>query len=158
MAKSTTPVPPGFHTLTPHLVIKGAVAYIEFLKNAFGAVEIRRSPGPAGKLMHAQMQIGDSMLMFADDFAAEFHMPPYAEGNLPLYMHIYVPDADATFNQAVAAGCQVTMPMGDQFWGDRYGQVRDPFGMFWAIGTHIEDLTPEEMQERQAKMFGGAHA
>ncbi len=156
MAKANSPIPPGFHTVTPHLIIKGgAAAYIDFLKKAFNAVEIARSPGPGGKLMHAQVKIGDSILMFADDFSAEFHMPPLAEGRLPMHLHVYVPDADALFNQAVAAGCQVTMPIGDQFWGDRYGQLRDPFGIDWAIGTRKEDLTPAEMQERQAKLFGG---
>jgi PhnB protein len=158
MAQSTTPIPPGFHALTPHLVVKGAAAYVDFLKKAFNAVEIRRSPGPGGKLMHAQLQIGDSMLMLADDFAVEFHMTPYVAGNLPLYLHLYVEDVDATYNQAVAAGCQATMPVSDQFWGDRYGHVLDPFGFHWAIATHKEDLTPEEAEARQAKMFGGSHA
>ncbi len=157
MAKAASPIPPGFHTVTPHLTIKGgAAAYIDFLKKAFNAVEIARSPGPGGKLMHAQVKIGDSNLMFADDFSTEFHMPPLADGRLPLHLHVYVPDADALFNQAVAAGAEVTMPIGDQFWGDRYGQLRDPFGIDWAIGSRQEDLTPAEMQERQAKLFGGA--
>jgi PhnB protein len=156
MAKAPSPIPPGFHTVTPHLCIKGgAAAYIDFLKKAFNAVEIARSPGPGGKLMHAQVKIGDSNLMFADDFSAEFHMPPLAEGRLPFHLHVYVPDADALFNQAVAAGATVTMPIADQFWGDRYGQLRDPFGIDWAIGSRQEDLTPAEMQERQAKLFGG---
>ncbi len=142
--------------MTPHLSIKGgAAAYIDFLKKAFNAVEIARSPGPGGKLMHAQVKIGDSNLMFADDFSAEFHLPPLAEGRLPFHLHVYVPDADALFNQAVAAGATVTMPIADQFWGDRYGQLRDPFGIDWAIGSRQEDLTPAEMQERQAKLFGG---
>jgi uncharacterized glyoxalase superfamily protein PhnB len=158
MAKAASPIPPGFHTVTPHLSIKGgAAAYIDFLKKAFNAVEIARSPGPGGKLMHAQVKIGDSNLMFADDFSAEFHLPPFAEGRLPFHLHVYVPDADALFNQAVAAGAEVTMPIGDQFWGDRYGQLRDPFGIDWAIGSRQEDLTPAEMQERQAKLFGGGH-
>jgi len=156
MAKAASPIPPGFHTVTPHLTIKGgAAAYIDFLKKAFNAVEIARSPGPGGKLMHAHVKIGDSNIMFADDFSAEFHMPPLAEGRLPMHLHVYVPDADALFNQAVAAGAEVTMPIGDQFWGDRYGQLRDPFGIDWAIGSRQEDLTPAEMQERQAKLFGG---
>ncbi|HWC95742.1 MAG TPA: VOC family protein [Candidatus Sulfopaludibacter sp.] len=154
MAQTTTPVPAGFHTLTPHLVVKGAADYIDFLKKAFNAVEIRRSPGPGGKLMHAQLHMGDSMLMLADDFAQEFHMTPYVEGNLPLYLQLYVPDVDALYNQAVAAGCKATMPVSDQFWGDRYGQVQDPWGFHWAIATHIEDPTPEQLTERQAKMFG----
>ena len=158
MPKATSPIPPGFHSLTPHLSIKGGAAeFIDFLKKAFNAVEISRSPGPGGKLMHAQVKIGDSMLMFSDDFSAEFHMPPLAEGRLPLHMHLYVPDADATFNQAVAAGAEITMPIADQFWGDRYGQVRDPFGFNWAIGTRKEEPTPEELKERQAKLFGGGH-
>ena len=105
--------------------------------------------------MHAQVRIGDSFLMFSDDFGTEFGMPPLAQGRLPFHLNLYVPDADATWAQAIAAGCQVTMPLADQFWGDRYGQVRDPFGMNWAITTHVEDPTPEELQERAAKAFGG---
>lgn len=138
-------------------MVKGAAAYMDFLQRAFGAVEISRSPGPGGKLMHAQARIGDSMLMFSDDFSEEFHMPPLAVGRLPVVLHLYVPDADATFAQAVAAGCQVTMPLSDQFWGDRYGHVSDPFGMQWAIATHKEDLTPAEIQERQKQAFAGGH-
>ena len=89
-----------------------------------------------------------------DEFP-EFGSPPIAQGNWPLTFHLYVPDADALFAQAVAAGCQVTMPIADQFWGDRYGHVKDPFGFNWAVATHVEDLTPEEIREREAKMFGG---
>ena len=155
MAKSTNPIPPGFHSLTPHLAINGAAKYIDFLKSAFDAVEISRSPGPGGKLMHAQVRIGDSILMFADDFGSEMGLPPLAQGRLPFHLNLYVPDADATWAKALAAGCEVTMPIGNQFWGDRYGHVRDPFGMSWAISTRIEDVTPAEMQERAAKAFGG---
>ena len=155
MAQSTTPIPSGFHSLTVHLVVKGAAEYIDFLKKAFSAVEIRRAPGPGGKLMHALMQIGDSMLMLADDFSTEFHMTPYVDGNLPVYIQLYVPDVDAVYNQAVAAGATATMPVADQFWGDRYGQVRDPFGFYWSIATHMEDPTSAELAERQRKMFGG---
>jgi uncharacterized glyoxalase superfamily protein PhnB len=155
MPKPANPIPPGFHTLTAHLSVNGAAAYIDFLQRAFNAVEIDRSPGPRGKLMHAEVRIGDSLLMFADDFTAEFGLPPLAEGRLPLLLHLYVPDADATWNQAVAAGCEVLMPIADQFWGDRYGHVRDPFGFVWSIATRKEDLTPEELQERQAKAFAG---
>ena len=154
MAKATSPIPAGFHSLTIHLAVPGAAKYIDFLKTAFGAEEISRSPGPGGKLMHALVRVGDSTLMFADDFGAEFGMPPLAQGRLPFHLNLYVPNADATWARAVAAGCEVTMPIGDQFWGDRYGQVRDPFGMNWAIATRIEDLTPAEQQERAAKAFG----
>jgi PhnB protein len=157
MSKAASPIPPGFTTLTVHLAVNGAAAYIDFLKKAFNAVEISRSPGPGGKLMHAQVRIGDAMLMFADDFGAEFGMPPLAQGRMPFHLHIYVPDADATWKQAVAAGCEVTMPISDQFWGDRYGHVKDPFGITWAIATRKEELTPQEIQERQAKAFSSGH-
>jgi uncharacterized glyoxalase superfamily protein PhnB len=157
MAKSTSPIPPGFHSLTIHLSVAGAAKYIDFLKSAFGAEEISRAPGPGGKLMHALMRVGDTMLMLADDFGAEFGMPPMAQGRLPFFLNHYVPDADATWAQAVGAGCEITMPISDQFWGDRYGHLRDPFGMQWAIATRMEDLTPAELQERGAKAFGGGH-
>ena len=155
MPKPASPIPPGFHSLTAQLSVNGAVAYIDFLKRAFNAVEVARSPGPGGKLMHVEMRIGDSLLMFADDFSAEFGMPPLAVGRFPFILHLYVPDADATWNQAVAAGCEVLMPIADQFWGDRYGHVRDPFGFLWSIATRKEDLTPEELRERQVKAFRG---
>jgi PhnB protein len=154
MAKATTPIPPGFHTLTPHLSVNGAARYIDFLTKAFGATEVHRAPGPGGKLMHALVKIGDSMLMFAD-FFPEMGCPPIAEGNWPVVLSLYVPDADASFEKAVAAGCTAALPLSDQFWGDRYGQVKDPFGFTWAIATHKEDLTPAEMEERQAKTMGG---
>ena len=110
MAKTTNPIPPGFHTLTPHLTVNGAAKYIDFLKEAFGATEIHRADGPGGKLMHATVKIGDSMLMFNDPFP-EFGAPPIAQGNWPVLLHIYVPDADSAFEKAVAAGCQVTFPL-----------------------------------------------
>jgi uncharacterized glyoxalase superfamily protein PhnB len=155
MAKPVSPIPPGFHSVTVHVNVNGAAAYIDFLKKAFGAEEINRSPGPGGKLMHALLKIGDSMLMLADDFSAEFHMEPFVRGNFPFVLNLYVPDADATWAQAVAAGCEVKMPLADQFWGDRYGHVKDPFGFTWAIATRKEELTPQQMQERAAKAFGG---
>ena len=157
MAKAAQPVPPGFHTLTIHLTVRGCAEYIDFLKRAFSAVEISRSPGPGGKLMHASVQVGDSVLMLNDDFP-EMGGPPIAEGNWPLRRNLYVPDADATWAQAIAAGCQVVFPLQDQFWGDRYGQVRDAAGFVWAIATHMEDLTPEEMQARMPRAFGGGPA
>jgi PhnB protein len=146
--------PDRFHTVTPHLTVKGASDYIDFLKRAFGAVESSRSPGPSGKLMHAELLIGDSVLMLNDDFP-EFGAPPIGEGSWPVTFHLYVPDADATLAQATAAGCEVTMPLSNQFWGDRYSQVKDPYGFKWAIATRKEELTPAEMQQRAAKLFGG---
>ena len=157
MAKSTTPIPPGFHSLTVHLTVPGTDKYLDFLKTAFGAVEISRSPGPGGKLMHALVRIGDSMMMLNDDFGPDWGMPPLAQGRSPLYLNLYVPDADAAWAQAIAAGCEVIMPISDQFWGDRYGHVRDPFGVNWAIASKIEDLTPAEIQERAAKAFAAGH-
>ena len=152
MAKQVKPIPEGYHSVTPHLSVKGAADYAEFRKRAFGAVEEGRAPGPGGKLMHVEMRIGDSKLMFADTFP-EFGGPPIAEGHWPLVLHLYVPDADKAFAQAVAAGCHATMPLQDQFWGDRYGHVKDPFGFVWGIATHKEDVTPEEMQKRQEAAF-----
>jgi uncharacterized glyoxalase superfamily protein PhnB len=153
MSNSVNPIPPGFHSITPHLTVDGAAKYIDFLKRAFGAEEIMRSPGPSGKLMHATVKIGDSMLMMHDDFAQEFGMPPVVRGNLPVVLNLNVASADATFAGATGAGAEVVMPLADQFWGDRYGQVRDPFGFVWAIAQRIEELTPEQMQERAAKMM-----
>jgi len=154
MAKANNPIPPGFHSLTPHLIVKGATKYVDFLVSAFGATEVRTSPGPGGKLMHAQVKVGDSILMFADHFPDMGH-PPIAEGFWPFVLNLYVPDADAAWAKALAAGCSVTFPLADQFWGDRYGQVKDPFGFTWAISTHKEDLTPAEIGERMAKMSSG---
>jgi PhnB protein len=157
MAKAASPIPAGFHTLSIHLIVKGAVAYCDFLKRAFNGTEVERSPGPGGKLMHATFKIGDSLMMFSDDYAEEMHMPPLAEGRMPYVVHMYVPDADAAWNQALAAGCTVQFPLADQFWGDRYGQVKDPFGIVWSIATRTEDLSMEERMERQKKAFGAGH-
>ena len=121
----------------------------------FDATEINRAAGPSGKLMHVLMKVGDSMMMFADHFP-EMGSLPIAEGFWPVILSLYVPDADAAYTKAIAAGCKVKFPLVDQFWGDRYGQLTDPFGFTWAIATHQEDLTPAELGERQAKLFGGA--
>lgn len=157
MPKPADPIPTGFHTITPHLNVEGAAKYLDFLKAAFGAVELGRAPGPGGKLMHALVRIGDSMLMLADNFP-EFGSPAYGPSPWPVTMNLYVTDADETFDQAVSAGCQVVMPLADQFWGDRYGFVRDPFGFNWAIATRKEELTREEIEERQKKFCGGGAA
>jgi uncharacterized glyoxalase superfamily protein PhnB len=107
--------------------------------------------------MHAEVRIGDSPIMFADDFTAEFGMEPLAKGRMPFHIHMYVPDVDAAWKQAVDAGCEIKMPLTDQFWGDRYGHLRDPFGVMWSLATHTEDLTPEEISERMAKAFAAGH-
>ena len=155
MSKTATkPIPDGMHSLTPHLICKGAAAAIEFYKAAFGAVELARMPGPGGKLMHASVRIGDSTLMLVDE-APEWEMfgPTSLKGS-PVTIHLYVKDVDATVAQAVAAGARVTMPVTDMFWGDRYGTLEDPFGHRWSVATHTRDLTPEELQQAAAKMCG----
>ena len=108
--------------------------------------------------MHVEVRIGDSYVIFNDDFAADFGLPPLAQGRLPIHMHLYVPDVDATWASAVAAGCEVVFPLADQFWGDRYGHVRDPFGIVWALATHVEDLTTAEQQARAAKAFSAGQS
>lgn len=155
MAKAATPVPEGFQTVTPHLTVKGAADYLDFLKRAFNAVELGRSPGPGGKLMHATVQIGDSRVMLNDHFP-EFGAKPMPDGAWPIALHLYVPDADAVFAQAVAAGCQAIMPLADQFWGDRFGSLTDPFGFRWNVATPEEILNQQEIAERQKATFGGA--
>jgi uncharacterized glyoxalase superfamily protein PhnB len=156
------PIPAGFHTITPHLVIKGASEAIEFYKRAFGAEEICRMPFPGGngqvKLGHAELQLGDSKLFLADEFPEQGVLSP--SGNSPVTIHLYVTDADATFARAVEAGATVGMPLADMFWGDRYGKLVDPFGHHWSVAEHLEDLTPEQMQVRMtaamASMSGKA--
>lgn len=146
------PIPEGMHTLTPHIVCEGASDAIAFYKKAFNAEEITRLPGPNGKVMHAAVRIGDSVLMLMDDFPEWGSLGPQALKGTPVTLHLYMKDVDAAMQQAVAAGAQVTMPAADMFWGDRYGQVVDPFGHRWSIATHKQDLTPEEIQQNMAKM------
>ena len=146
------PVPEGMHTVTPHLVCAGAAEAIEFYKKAFGAVEIARLPGPQGKLMHAMIRIGDSVVMLVDEFPEMGGLSPKSLKGSPVTIHLYVENADATFERAVKAGAKITMPVADQFWGDRYGQLVDPFGHHWSVGTHIRDVSTEEMQQAMQKM------
>jgi PhnB protein len=147
------PVPEGFRTLTPHLVVSDAAAAIEFYKRAFGGQERMRMPGPGGKVMHAELQIGDSIFMLNDEFPEMGARSPISLGGSPVTLMLYVPNVDQTFAQAVSAGATAVMPVSDQFWGDRYGMVKDPFGHQWAIATHMEDLTPAQIGERHAAAF-----
>jgi PhnB protein len=149
------PVPEGYHSLTPHIVVRGAAEAIEFYKKAFGAVELRRSPMPDGKtLMHADLKIGDSHLLLVDEMPGMggCHAPRPGEGNT-VTLHLFVEDVDAVFDRAVGAGAKATMPPADMFWGDRYGKLIDPFGHEWSIATHKEDLSQEEMKKRAEAMF-----
>ncbi len=146
--KGVQRVPKGYHTVTPHLVVKGANEAMNFYNKAFGAVEALRMPTPDGAIMHAEMQIGDSRFFLNDEMMGA--KSPQALSGSPVTIHLYVEDVDALWNQAVAAGCQVTMPLMDMFWGDRYGMLVDPFGHCWSLASHIEDVPPEEMGARAA--------
>jgi PhnB protein len=150
MAKAKKPIPEGARTITPHLIVNGAAQAIEFYKKAFGARENGRFAGPDGKIMHASLTIGDSQIYLNDEIhggPAKLVAPPSLGGN-SVGVHLYVEDCDRVYNQAVGAGAKATMPLQDQFWGDRYGMVTDPFGHVWSIATHKEDLTAAEMEER----------
>ena len=151
------PIPEGMHSLTPHLVCAGAGDAIEFYKKAFNAVEKARLPGPDGKLMHAAVQIGNSTLMLVDENPRYGMLGPKALKGSPVTIHLYVKDVDGTVAQAVSAGAKVTMPVADMFWGDRYGQLEDPFGHRWSVATHVRDLSAEEMREGMAKMSHSSH-
>jgi PhnB protein len=148
------PIPDGMHSLTPHLVCAGAADAIEFYKRAFNAVEVMRLPAPQGGLMHAQIRIGDSALMLVDEMPEWGALGPKALKGSPVTIHLYVADADATIAQAVAAGAKLTMPVADMFWGDRYGQVEDPFGHRWSVATHTRDLSPEQIAEAMKSAMG----
>ena len=147
------PIPNGFHTITPHLVVQDGVKAIDFYKKAFGAQEKARMMMPDGKsLMHAQMTIGSSTIMLGGEFPP-IALSPKSRGGTSVSLHLYVEDADAAFDRAVQAGCTVKMPLSDQFWGDRYGQVEDPFGHVWSIATHKQDFTMEQMAENAKAVF-----
>lgn len=157
MQQAVRPIPEGFHSITPHLVCKGALDAIAFYRQAFGAVEIDRMPGPGGRLLHASIRIGDSIVMLCDEF------PEFCSGEMPspgsaVSIHLYVPDADTVWERALAAGARPIMPLGDAFWGDRYGQLVDPFGHRWAIATHLRDMTPREIEAEMARQMPPAAA
>jgi PhnB protein len=155
MTKSQVkPIPDGMHTVTPHLVCAGAADAIEFYKKAFNAVELSRVPGAQGRLMHASIRIGDSVVMLNDEFPDWKSFGPKSLKGSPVTIHLYVEDVDSFVARAVAAGAKITMPIDDMFWGDRYGQLEDPFGHHWSVGTHMRDVSPEEMQEAMKKMGG----
>jgi PhnB protein len=149
---SVKPIPEGMHTVTPHLICAGASNAIEFYKKAFGAAELSRMPGPDGKIMHASIRIGDSVIMLNEEMPDWGSLGPKSLKGSPVTIHLYVENADAAFDRAVNAGAKVTMPLDDMFWGDRYGKVEDPFGHHWSIGTHVRDVSPDEMQKGMEQM------
>ncbi len=142
------PIPPGFRTVTPYLAIEGAAEAIEWYKKAFGAKELDREPTPDGKLIHGRVRIGDSIVMMSDVFPGASTKAPKTLGDTTVTLHIYAKDVDKLFRQAVDAGAQITMQLDNQFWGERYGQLRDPFGHQWSISQRVK-MTKSEMDEKQ---------
>ncbi len=144
---SVKPIPDGYHTLTPYLTVRDAVRAIEFYKQAFGATERGVMKGPDGKVMHAELMIGDSIIMLGDEMPEYGALSPQSSGGAGMGLHIYIDGVDAAFDRAVKAGARVDMPVADQFWGDRYGKLTDPFGHKWSIATHTKDLSLDEMKK-----------
>ena len=148
------PIPEGYHSVTPYLAVDDASAAIEFYKRAFGATERMRMPAPNGKIAHAEIEIGDSLIMMSDPFPQSTIRPPTERGGPTTSLFLYVEDVDAVVRKAVDAGATLASPVQDQFWGDRWGTVTDPFGHHWQIATHVEDVPPEEMERRAAEAMG----
>jgi PhnB protein len=145
---SVSHTPKGYHTATPYLVIKGAAAAIDFYKKVFSATEVMRMPGPGGMVMHAEIKIGDSIIMLADEFPDMGFRGPQSIGGSPVGINLYFPDVDARFAAAIKNGATEKRPVQNQFYGDRSGTIVDPFGHIWTISTHVEDVAPEEMNRR----------
>jgi PhnB protein len=144
------PIPDGYHSVQPYLIVKGASQAIDFYTRAFGAQEIMRMPGPDGVIMHAEIRIGDSVVMLSDEMPQAAGKSPKTLGGTSAGLMVYVENIDQVYKQAVAAGATATAPPTDMFWGDRFGKLMDPFGHDWALATHVEDVTPEEVEKRMA--------
>ena len=157
MAK-VSPIPKGYHSITPYLVIKGAAQAIEYYKKVFGATEVVRMNAPDGKVGHAELQIGDSRFMLADENPSmgAGYTSATSIGNSPVSLYLYLPDVDKAIERAAAAGAKILKPAQDQFYGDRSGFIQDPFGHLWGIATHVEDVSPEDMKERMKKAMQAA--
>jgi PhnB protein len=153
MAKNTQAIPKGYHTVTPSLVVAGAAKAIDFYKKALGAEELMRFPGPDGSIMHAEIKIGDSVIMLGDEMPEHGGRGPTSIGGTPVSFFVYKENVDAAWKRAVDAGAKQIMALDNQFWGDRTGCLEDPFGHRWWLAQHIEDLTPEEMQKRGEAFF-----
>jgi PhnB protein len=147
------PVPEGYNTITPYLAVDDATAAIDFYQRAFGAKERSRMPGPNGLIAHAELEIGDSLVMLSDPFPQATAKPPKELGGTSVSIFAYVEDIDAVYKQAVDAGASSLMEPDDMFWGDRFGSVQDPFGHSWTIATHVEDVSPEEMEKRSTEFM-----
>jgi PhnB protein len=153
---TTAPIPKGYHTATPYLIVKGAAAALEFYKKAFGARETMRFDAPGGLIGHAEFRIGDSTIMLADEYPDMGYRGPQSYGGTPVSLLLYVEDVDRWFDRAIAAGGKATRPVADQFYGDRSGTLTDPFGHVWTISTHKEDLSMEELHRRARAKTAGA--
>jgi PhnB protein len=153
MAKKAQAIPKGYHTVTPSIVVDGAAKAIDFYKKALGAEEITRFPGPDGKIMHAEIRIGDSVIMLVDQMPEQGGRGPKLIGGTPVSFFIYGENVDAAWKRAVDAGAKPIMPLDDQFWGDRTGLLEDPYGHHWWLAQHVEDLTPDELQKRSETFF-----
>ena len=149
MAK-VKPIPDGYHNVTPYLIVDGAAKAIEFYKQVFGAAEKMRMPSPGGKVGHAELSLGDSMIMLADEHPEMDHRGPHAFKGVAVSLMVYVPDVDATVKTAIASGAKVIRAVENQFYGDRMGTIEDPFGHRWYVATHVEDVPPDEMAKRAA--------
>jgi PhnB protein len=150
MKNAVKPIPDGYHAVTPYLMINEAAKAIDFYKKVFGAQELMRIPGPGGKVMHAELKIGDSIIMLADEHPEIDARGPQAYGGTPVSLMLYVADVDDVFKRALSAGAKEVRPLKDQFYGDRSGGISDPFGHQWTLSTHVEDVSSEEMQKRMA--------
>ena len=154
MTSSVRPIPEGYHSLTPYLIVNDAAGAITFYQEAFGATEVMRMDAPGGRVGHAELRIGDSRIMLADEFPDMGARGPKAIGGTPVSLHLYVEDVDAVAKRAVAAGAKEVRPAKDQFYGDRLGTVEDPFGHVWHISTHVEDVPPDELKRRAQQSMG----
>jgi len=156
MPSKVKPIPAGHHTVAPYLAIKNALSALEFYKKAFGAIETYKLIVPDGRLGHAEIRLGDSLIMLSDEFPEFGGKAPESLGGSPVSIHLYVDDVDAFVKKAVAAGARELKPVADQFYGDRSGQLQDPYGHLWWVATHKEDVAPEEMQKRVQALFARA--
>jgi len=153
--KRVKPVPAGYHAVTPYLSVRGAAEAIDFYKKALGAKELMRMPGPDGKIGHAEIRIGDSRVMLADEHPEMNFTGPQSYGGTSVHLHVYLPNVDAQVAKALKAGAKLVRPVKDQFYGDRLGTIEDPFGHVWHLATHVEDLSKAEMKKRAAKAAAG---
>jgi PhnB protein len=158
MATTTKPIPEGYHSATPYLIVKGAAEAIDFYKHAFGATESFRMANPNGGIAHAEIKIGDSVIMLADEHPNMGYRGPRSLGGSAVSIMLYVADVDGTFDRALEAGAKAQRPVANQFYGDRSGTLEDPFGHIWTISTHVEDVAPEEMKRRAEAAFKSAEA